>query len=87
MNLQDDQTFWKKRRNFMAVSLALLFVQLADVEVGRTMQLANVNVSIGKPEIALCALWAAWFYFVGATFRSSRLRKVGKRPPLVIRID
>jgi len=59
----DSENFTKQRRNFLAISVALIFVKLAAVTV-TTARYSDVSAVIGKPERVYWLLWAVWVYWV-----------------------
>lgn len=54
--------FVRQRRNFIAISLVLIFWELADVSVGE-IHVLNASLVIGRTSAVVYALWIAWVYW------------------------
>ncbi len=56
--------FTRQRRNLMAVSLILLFIEVADVAISPTGTLFGIPITIGNPVAVTWALWIGFAYWL-----------------------
>lgn len=53
----------RQRRNLMAISVALLLTDFADVKVGKVSVLGS-ELLVGQPTVLMAFAWIAWAYFL-----------------------
>ncbi len=56
--------FTRQRRNLMAVSLILLFIEVADMAISPTGTLFGIPITIGNPVAMTYALWIGFWYWL-----------------------
>ena len=56
--------FTRQRRNLMAVSLILLFIEVADVAISPKGTLFGIPITIGNPVAVTWALWIGFAYWL-----------------------
>ena len=57
-----DAGLLRQRRNLILISIALLLVDFADVEIAR-VSLLGTTLVVGRPDVLHTFAWVAWTYF------------------------